>query len=137
MEFDLHRFLNLDLLDFFRGIFTWDKFLRLVALLPSGSAYWAARADDDDLADMMVSEMGDGQGKGTVPLGEMTRPVQVLMDVADGLSAVIGRLDALLGEPGKVEAYPRPETAMVRARDRLRLSLRSDLLGEIRAAQGK
>lgn len=111
--------------------------LRLVNQLPSGSAYWAARADDDELAELALESAGDEGSPGGVspPLAEMTRQVQVLMDLADGLSGITARLDALLGETGRAHPYPRPDTAMSRARKRAIAAQRSDLLGEVIAAQ--
>ncbi len=105
--------------------------------LPAGSAYWAARADDDELAELALESAGDGamSGSASPPLAEMSRPVQVLMDLADGLSGITARLDALLGETGRAHPYPRPDTAMSRARKRVMAEQRSDLLAEVAAAQ--
>lgn len=46
LEYDLHRFLHLDLLDFFRGVLPWGKLARLILRLPWYSDYKRALEDD-------------------------------------------------------------------------------------------
>lgn len=107
-------------------------------MLPAGSAYWAARGDDDELADAAVAQLGDEvltPKRSSPPLVEMTRTNQLLTDVVDGLSGVAARLDAMAGGKGRVEPYPRPSTAMDRARRRAMQAQRSSLLEEVHISQ--
>lgn len=46
LEYDLHRFLDLDLLDFFRGDLPWGKFHRMIVRLPWYSDYKRALEED-------------------------------------------------------------------------------------------
>lgn len=48
LEYDLHRFLGLDLLDFFRGELPWGKLQRLMLRLPWYSDYKRALEDDEE-----------------------------------------------------------------------------------------
>ncbi len=106
--------------------------------LPTGSAYWAARGDDDELAELALQGAGDAgmsAGRAAPPLSEMTQTNQLLIDVVDGLQGVTARLDALMGAPGRAEAYPRPQTALARVRRRVAMAQRTSLLEEVHTAQ--
>lgn len=46
LEYDLHRFLGLDILDFFRGDLPWGKFHRMILRLPWYSDYKRALEED-------------------------------------------------------------------------------------------
>lgn len=135
LEYDLHHFLGLDLLDFFRGRYSWRKLRSLIAKLPSTSLSQEAMAQDDDLA----REAGDaiGKHKDTGPrLAEYTPEAQRLDVVTDLLQNLIGTLVAVNGgKAGRVRPAKRPETAFTRARDALVESRFNSLLDEVAAAQ--
>lgn len=59
LEFDLLTACNgLDLLDWFRGRWSWDHLLRIASRLPPGSHYRSAMADDDELAAQIAEVHG-------------------------------------------------------------------------------
>lgn len=135
LEYDLHHFLGLDLLDFFRGRHSWGKLLRLIAKLPSTALSREAMAQDDDLA----REAGDaiGKHKDTGPrLAEYSPEAQRLDTVTDLLQNLIATLLAVNNQkPGRVRPAKRPETAFTRAQAALTQSRFNNLLDEVAAAQ--
>lgn len=139
IEYDFHATLGLDLLDFFRHRHTWRKFLRLVDQLPSGSAYWAARADDDEAAESVLRRFGLNPPKaGATPLAEMSATNRLLLDLIDWQQLVVQQLALLRGaKPGTVRPAPRPTTALERARNRVEASDMADLVAEAYAAQAR
>lgn len=116
IEYDLQKELGLDLLDFFRGKYTWAKLDRLIGQLPQGSAYWAARVDDDEVAKAYLEAHKKlPKGDGAPPLEEMTYQNQLLMMLVDGMIGMNHRLEALLGlRPPPPKGLSRPKTAAQR-----------------------
>ena len=105
--------------------------------LPSGSAYWAARASDEEVAAYVLSqeEIEPRPSLKAPPLTEMAYSTQLLMTIADRLGGVIACLEALGGvKPGVVKALPRPLTAIEKLRDRLEAAGLEELEAEVRAA---
>lgn len=135
LEYDLHHFLGLDLLDFFRGRHSWRKLRSLIVKLPSTSLSQEAMAQDDDLA----QELGDaiGNHKDTGPrLAEYTLEAQrldLVTDLLQGLTATLVAANG--GKPGRVRPAKRPETAFTRAREAATMARFNSLLDEVAAAQ--
>lgn len=116
LEYDLHHHLGLDLLEWFRGRYSWPKLLRLVRQLPRYSRFCLAVADDDDLA-------------ATAPADDVkARPALTSWDAHQDLVAVVREEFAELRRtvlapwsrrpPAKPAPVPRPITAAERARRR-------------------
>ena len=139
IEYDLHAVFGLDLLDFFRHRYTWRKLDVLLAQLPSGSAFWAARADDDEAAAAVLRASKGAKPKGgPPPLTEMTRTNQLLLDLLDMQQVIVQRLTALAGhKPGSIHPAPRPDTGMSRAARQAEVRSVEDLVAEAHAAQAR
>lgn len=140
IEFDLHRYLGLDLLDFFRGRHSWRKLLALLPQLPHGSAYWAARADDDEAAEAYLAAHPDDpeRGPGGLPLTELSLSVQLQAQAVDMLRVVAARIEALGGgKPPAVVPIPRATTALQRAKDRSVDAYVTELVAEVERAQAR
>lgn len=61
LEYDLHRFLGVDLLDFFRGVHPWGKLSRLTVRLPWYSNYKRALEDDEEFWREYYAQVDDPQ----------------------------------------------------------------------------
>lgn len=135
LEYDLHHFLGLDLLDFFRGRYSWGKLRRLIEKLPSTALWREAMAQDDELA----REAGDaiGKHKDTGPrLAEYSPEAQRLDTVTDLLQNLIAALLAVNNQkPSRVRHAKRPETAFTRAKAALAEARFNSLLDEVADAQ--
>lgn len=131
----------MDLLDFFRGRWSWAKLLRLVGRLPEGSQYWAARLDDDELAEAFLAREDKHADKDGRPEGlrfeEMSSTNQLLASVVDGLSLVSAQLDALMGHEGKATPYPRRVAAVERARERAEIAKDDWIARAVEAGQSR
>jgi hypothetical protein len=99
-----------DLLDFFRGRRPWPQLLRLVARLPEHSHYKAALVQDERYAEAVLATEQAGTMPHHQPLVGWTREAAVIADLFDRLTALMA------SDPGKVTPYPRPKTAVDRAR---------------------
>lgn len=135
IEYDLHQHLGLDLVDFFRGRYSWRKLADLLDWLPTGSALWAARADDDEAAQAYLDRAGNKRRRAAArfPLRDMDPSTQLLMSVVDMLAVVSAKLEALGGgRPGTVKPVPRPLTAMERAEARAEAAQVDNLLDDVR-----
>ena len=111
----------------------------LVRGLPSGSAFWAAIADDDEAAREYLDQ-GDNRtsGSGAPALTEMSFQNQLLMELVDGMTAVVARLDVIRGVGSvRMKPLPRPLTALDRARARVEDEEISSLILEVEAAMAK
>lgn len=139
IEYDLHAVFGLDLVDFFRHRYTWRKLDTLLAQLPSGSAFWAARADDDEAAAAVLRANKGKRPKGSPPpLTEMTTTNQLLLDLLDMQQVIVQRLTALAGhKPGQIQPSPRPDTGMSRAARQAEVRTVEDLVAEAHAAQAR
>ena len=139
IEYDLHAVFGLDLLDFFRHRYTWRKLDTLLAQLPSGSAFWAARADDDEAAAAVLkANQGRRPAGGAPPLTEMSTTNQLLLDLLDMQQVIVQRLTSLAGhKPGTIRPAPRPDTGMSRAKRRVEEQRVEDLVSEAYAAQAR
>ena len=136
----MHSRLNLDLIDFFRGKYSWGKLLRLLEQLPQGSAYWAARLEDEELAEAILAVKGEDElakdkKQSSPSFTEMTYQNQLLMAVVDRLGSAIACLEALGGvKPTQVKALPRPLTALDKLLVKRETELTRELETEVYAA---
>lgn len=139
IEYDLHAVFGLDLLDFFRHRYTWRKLDVLLAQLPSGSAFWAARADDDEAAAAVLkANQGRRPAGGAPPLTEMTTTNQLLLDLIDMQQVIVQRITQLGGgKPGTINPAPRPDTGMSRAKRNVEAQHVEALVAEAHAAQAR
>lgn len=139
IEYDLHAVFGLDLVDFFRHRYTWRKLDVLLAQLPSGSAFWAARADDDEAAAAVLrANKGRRSKGGPPPLTEMTTTNQLLMDLLDMQQVIVQRLTVLGGhKPVSITPTKRPETGMSRASRAAEDHAVEALVAEAYAAQAR
>jgi hypothetical protein len=133
IEFDLHDRFGLDLLDFFRGRYSWRKLLALILQLPRTSRFREAQLDDDEWA-RQVAHLPAASG-GSPPMSTFTPEVELLTYIGESLQAIRGTLVQLGGgKPGAVTPLPRPSTALDRAREAARMGRLSALVDEVDAA---
>ena len=139
IEHDLHAHFNLDLLDFFRHKLSWRKLEVLLDRLPSGSAYWAAKMDDDEVARAIYARQKDQPKRAYAPpLQEMSLTNQLMLDLLDMQSVIAAQLKVLAGaKPGALKPMPRPTTAMVRAEREAEETYITNLVAEAKAAQAR
>lgn len=137
LEYDLHHFLGLDLLDFFRGKYSWRKLHSIIWKLPSTALSQEAMAQDDELAQEALKAVDTYKDTGP-RLAEYSAEAQRLDTVTDLLQVLISRLEsAVWGKPSRVRAAKRPETALSRAREALSLAQYNSLLDEVEEAQAR
>lgn len=134
LEYDLHQFLTLDLADWFRGRHAWGKLIRMAAQLPAHSRYKAALADDDELAERYVAEIGTAEderrreGKArrqAKTMADWSPELSTLADLVDGvqeLHASFAQANSKKGTRPKVRHTDRPMVALDRVRYRRDLS---------------
>ena len=91
----------------------WTFALTLIDHLPRTSAFAAAVAQDDELAETVEPP----KASHTPPLTEWTPEVQALAAVVDRLAEVANAVFASGGgKPSRARPYPRPVTAFDRVR---------------------
>lgn len=135
IEADLHREYTLDLLDFFRGRYSWRKLRVLLEKLPSTSLMNEAMAQDDELAREFIDTISDHKDTGP-RLTEYTLGVErldTLSDKISNLAAIV--VSAAGGKPGRPRPAKRPETAFTRLRDARAIARHNNLLDEVITAQ--
>lgn len=126
--------LGLDLLDFFRGQYTWRKLLAMIRQLPSTSRFTEAMANDDALAESIGEQTSEGS-KGP-RVSEYTPEVSRLDVLADRLSELIAvSIQIAGGRTPRVRPSIRPETAFSRAERRRTDQRLGSLIAEVEAAQ--
>lgn len=104
----MHHYLQIDLDDFFLGRRSWATFVELVQMLPQGSAYWAAVADDEELAAQVIDDLKPNPRP---PLHGWTQAQETLTTLVDYLDAL---LIAVARQDRAFEPSPRPEKAIDR-----------------------
>lgn len=145
IEYDLHTRAGLDLLDFFRGKYSWRKLLVILDHLPVGSAYWAARAGDDELAEELAVKLradekrgAPTQEGGAPALSDMTLTNQTLMSLVDAAMITNALLDRLGGgKPSQPSFLNRPATALEKAKALVEAEKMTDLMNEVAEAQAR
>lgn len=125
--------MNLDLIDFFRGRYSWRKLANLVRQLPSSSRTTEAMANDDELAD----SLGDQPAGDSSPrISEYTPEVARLDVLVDRMSELISAtIQVAGGKAPRVKPAKRPETAFSRAQKRRTDQRIGSLIAEVEAAQ--
>lgn len=113
--------------------------MRFISQLPQGSAYWAARVDDDEVAKAFLKEHGRLPKRNAAPpLSEMTYQNQLLMMVVDGMIGMNHRLEALMGRnPSGVKGLDRPTTAIQRLEELEELAQLEELIMEVEDAMSR
>lgn len=134
LEFDLHRFLHLDLLDFFRGELPWGKLARLILRLPWYSDYKRALEEDEEFWTEYFQRVEDpeelaqsgGERPSLTGWDEYRELAAELKDqIAMQTIALLGP-HVQKGKPRpKFKPVPRPKPARVRA-----LEARQDALDD-------
>ena len=128
-------------MEFFRHRLSWRKLLALLSGLPSGSAYWAARADDDEAAAAVMAQTKGktaARGGSAYTLNEMSTTNQVLLDILDMQQVVAHQLAMLRGaKGGQLVPVPRPETGMSRAKHKAATAQMDDLIAEAYEAMAR
>jgi hypothetical protein len=134
IEADLHHEYGLDLLDFFRGQYSWRKLENLIRRLPSWSLTTEAMANDDDLAEVMADQP---QGPSTGPrLSEYTPEAARLDVLTDRVGELIGVVMQVAGgNAPRLRPARRPDTALARAEKRRVDKRMGSLVAEVEAAQ--
>jgi len=110
----------MDLLDFFRGVYPWDKLYRLIGQLPWWSKYKLLLADDDEYAEASRAQQSGGASETRRPkLAEWDPNRELAAELRDGfarLEAAIANSNRKKGsQPVKPRPTPRPLTAAQRA----------------------
>ena len=97
----------------------WRFLLNLIDHLPRGTAFAEAVAEDDELAAQHGFDGGDKR-RAAPPVSEFTPDVELLAALYDRIGVLIGWVAAGAGakKPPKAQPWPRPVTAIERARSR-------------------
>lgn len=130
----MHHELGLDLLDFFRGKYSWRKLSNLIRQLPSSSRTTEAIANDDELAESLA-DVEPSKSSGP-RLSEYTAEVARLDAILDRLSELIATTVQVSGNRApRIRPARRPETAFSRAAQRRADKKMDSLFAEVEAAQ--
>ncbi|WP_156193421.1 hypothetical protein [Corynebacterium kalinowskii] len=113
--------MQIDLDDFFLGYRSWETLVELVHMLPQGSAYWAAVADDDELAELVIDSLKPNPRP---PLHGWTSLHESLATIAEFCEAILA---AVTNSDQPFRGQPRPEKAIERVEKR-RLKSKGDAL---------
>jgi hypothetical protein len=110
----------------------WRRLLNLIDRLPRNSAYIAAVAADDDVADA-IAQRDDGDQVGQRrELTDWTADVELLSMLYDRVGELIQATVASRGvRPTRLQPAPRPVTALERARRRARIRQHDDLVARV------
>lgn len=119
LEYDLHHYLGLDLLDWIAGLQPWGKLHRLAARLPLGSQYRSALLLDPDFADAAVELNDPDDEDAPISPHGYTLNTHILLSIIDTLREVQQTIILLSGnDPPTFPRAPRPTTAIDDARAR-------------------
>lgn len=133
IEVDLHREYGVDLLDFFRGRYSWRKLALMIQKLSSRALFHEALLDDAEFAEQFV----DAPESSSAPrVSEYTAEVSRLDLVIEHLAALTATVTALAGgRPGRLKPMPRPETALTRLERERSTQRHNSLVDEVLQAQ--
>ncbi len=141
IEADLHRVYTLDLLDFFRGKFSWRKLKSLLNFLPAGSMVAEAIANDTELAEQLLEAEKKRREKSpdTGPrVSEYSPEVQRLDNITDAIAYLTATvINVVGGKARQPRPAKRPETAFTRARQAATMARHHELLDEVAQAQAR
>lgn len=112
----------MDLVDFFRGRYSWRKLLVLLQRIPRASAYAEAMSQDEEYAEAVLTQVDDADdAPSSPPLSQWTPEVALLAAVYDRLGELTNAtIAAAGGKPSPVKPSPRPVTAFDRVSKTLR-----------------
>ena len=142
----MHAEFGLDLLDFFRGRYSWAKLERLlsrIVVLPQSHYRWAI-ADDDEAAERALEAEEKARREGSKPKPSPAPPLEAFSPEVQYLAMMVDRLGEVIqavvstvpkAKVPKMRPLPRPETALDRARRRKSLQRHHDLVAEVEEAQ--
>lgn len=107
----------------------WGELLDLIDRLPLHSFTKAAILNDPEQA-RLIAEASDGEGKSAwhPALIDFTPEHQAAAAVYDRLGELTGAVYGALGEKYKGKSYPRPVTAVDRAREQIVREAAEDLI---------
>lgn len=133
----MHHECGIDLLDFFRGRYSWRKLFSLISLLPSRSKLGIAQAEDEDFAERILKLREDDDASGTPPLESFTPEVAAITNLLDRVGEVASLLETLITHqaPKQVQSSPRPVTAFDRVRQRMAWDVHTELVDEVEEAR--
>lgn len=137
--------MGLDLLDFFRGRYSWSKLLRLIEHLPWHSAYKKALADDDEIATRLLEQRRreEAEARRTGRKAPAHAPISVadwdpereqtaqLSDALSSLRLAVMAPNMPKGKRPKAKPAPRPETAMARAERRAEMAQHKSIVAQV------
>lgn len=125
--------MGLDLLDFFRGRYSWRKLATLIRQLPSWSRFTEAMANDDELAESLPEVKASDTGP---RVSEYTPEVARLDLLVDRISELIAvSIQVAGGKAPRIRPAKRPETAFSRAEKQRRDRRIESLIQEVEASQ--
>lgn len=133
----MHALCGLDLVDFFRGKYSWRKLLNIIKRFPSTSHFTAARANDDEFAEQMLEAYEEAPDMGP-ELTDYSPVIERLDTLSDQVQDMVGVLIAVNGgKPPKVKPAKRPSTALTRAKAMQSRKRYSSLVSEVEEAQAR
>lgn len=138
----MHAEFGLDLLDFFRGQYSWAKLDRLIDRLMRmpRSQVQLEMAEDDEAAEEYLAEHGDTESVSSRPsLAVWSPEVEYLAAVVDRLGEVIQAVVSTVpkAKPPRIRPLPRPKSAFDRARERRAWRRHDALVAEVEEAQAR
>lgn len=135
VEVDLHREFGVDLLDFFRGRYSWRKLALFLRKLSPRALVHEAMLDDPELAEYFLDAPA---GSSAPRVSEYSAEVARLDLVVEHLAALTATVTAAFGgKPGRVAPQPRPETAVTRLLRERQVARHESLVDEVLAAQDR
>ena len=118
------------MLDFFRGTLSAEAVLDFLKHLPSTSAYYAALAEDEELArDLLDKPTPPARPPRLTEFGPDVRVLAEIRDLQTSILAVLIKANG--GKPQKTKPYPRPVTALQKLRQRVKYSRHKDLVRRV------
>lgn len=135
VEVDLHREFGVDLLDFFRGRYSWRKLGMFLRKLSPRSLANEAMLDDPEMAELFLNAPA---GPSAPRVSEYSAEVARLDLVIEHLAALTATVaSAFGGKPGRLKPMPRPETAVTRLERARQVERYDSLVDEVLQAQDR
>lgn len=129
-----------DLHDYFRGLKPWRRLLNVLDRLPANSQYVTAQRNDPELAELIASLPEAEMGRWRPPATEFSLDTSLLAEIRDRLGVVATLLGDMPLAPGVKRRskppppFPRPLTAIERARAAAEAQMEADLDDMVAAA---
>jgi hypothetical protein len=126
--------MGFDLVDFFRGRYSWRKLWLILNRLPMSSAYREAMLDDPEVAEALAKQ--ESKGSGRPRLSEFDTHTALLTDILDRLGDLFAAVIVTSGgKQPKVKPAPRPLTGVARFREQAARQKHLALVAEVEAAR--